>query len=386
MAFIMLLKLFRTMKIDIITLHRAQNYGSVLQAFALQKQIEKLGHQAYILDYYPERYTNKGLLKRLKNKSSRFNNPLVLLIAKLLIYPSYLKKGIQFNKFMHYLNLEKPSFATNEEGMGRFTDADAYCAGSDQIWNSHWNEGVEKALFLDFVPKGKLCLSYAASIGLSNIPANEIDETKLLLDKFEFLSLREDKGVELVRELGRTDAVQCLDPTLLMSKEEWSLYADDSYKGKEYVLTYNLHHDPEIDKCAKAIASKYHLQIRNISYNWHDIVRHGHLDWCPTVEGFLGLIKNAKYVVADSFHATAFSIIFEKPFVVITPEVASSRLSSLLKMLELDDYNINKFTSVKVIEQPIDYIRVKSIIATKQRESISFLNKAFTCKSFTHNR
>ena len=374
------------MKIDIVTLHRAQNYGSVLQAFALQKQIEKLGHQAYILDYYPERYTNKGLLKRLKNKSSRFNNPLVLLIAKLLIYPSYLKKGIQFNKFMHYLNLEKPSFATNEEGMGRFTDADAYCAGSDQIWNSHWNEGVEKALFLDFVPKGKLCLSYAASIGLSNIPANEIDETKLLLDKFEFLSLREDKGVELVRELGRTDAVQCLDPTLLMSKEEWSLYADDSYKGKEYVLTYNLHHDPEIDKCAKAIASKYHLQIRNISYNWHDIVRHGHLDWCPTVEGFLGLIKNAKYVVADSFHATAFSIIFEKPFVVITPEVASSRLSSLLKMLELDDYNINKFTSVKVIEQPIDYIRVKSIIATKQRESISYLNKVFTCKSFTHNR
>ena len=374
------------MKIDIVTLHRAQNYGSVLQTFALQKQIEELGHQASILDYYPERYTNKGLLKRLKNKSRRFKNPLVLLIAKLLIYPSYLRKGIQFNKFMHYLNLEKPSFATNEEGMGRFTDADAYCAGSDQIWNSHWNEGVEKALFLDFVPKGKLCFSYAASIGLSNIPANEIDETKLLLDKFEFLSLREDKGVELVKELGRTDAVQCLDPTLLMSKEEWSQYADDSYKGKEYVLTYNLHHDPEIDKCAKAIASKYHLQIRNISYNWHDIVRHGHLDWCPTVEGFLGLIKNAKYVVADSFHATAFSIIFEKPFVVITPEVASSRLSSLLKMLGLDDHNINKFTSVKVIEQPIDYIRVKSIIATKQRESISCLNKVFTCKSFTHNR
>lgn len=374
------------MKIDIVTLHRAQNYGSVLQTFALQKQIEELGHQAFILDYYPERYTNKGLLKRLKNKSSRFKNPLVLLIAKLLIYPSYLKKGIQFNKFMHYLNLEKPSFATNEEGMGRFTDADAYCAGSDQIWNSHWNEGVEKALFLDFVPKGKLCFSYAASIGLSNIPANEFDETKLLLDKFEFLSLREDKGVELVKELGRTDAVQCLDPTLLMSKEEWSQYADDSYNGKEYVLTYNLHHDPEIDKCAKAIASKYHLQIRNISYNWHDIVRHGHLDWCPTVEGFLGLIKNAKYVVADSFHATAFSIIFEKPFVVITPEVASSRLSSLLKMLGLDDHNINKFTSLKVIEQPIDYIRVKSIVATKQRESISYLNKVFTCKTFTHNR
>ena len=78
------------MNIDIITLHRAENYGSVLQTFALQKKIEELGHVARVLDYHPERYTNKGKLRRLKKQSKKFNNPLLLLIAKVLIYPSYL--------------------------------------------------------------------------------------------------------------------------------------------------------------------------------------------------------------------------------------------------------------------------------------------------------
>lgn len=94
------------MKVDIITLHRAQNYGSVLQTLALQKKIEELGAQAFVMDYYPERYTNKGLLKRLKGKSAKFKNPLLLLLAKMLIYPSYIRKGMQFNKFLHYLNVE----------------------------------------------------------------------------------------------------------------------------------------------------------------------------------------------------------------------------------------------------------------------------------------
>lgn len=374
------------MIINIITLHRAQNYGSVLQAFALQKKLEEIGSNSCIMDYYPERYTNKGRLKRLRNKSSRFKNPFILLFAKIVIYPSYIKKERQFNKFLKKLNITTSSFSTNDEAKGLFNQADAYCAGSDQIWNSFWNEGLEKALYLDFVPKGKLCFSYAASIGLSEIPRKEVKEMKRLLDKFEFLSIREDEGVTLIKMLGRKDAVQSLDPTLLMTRKEWDAYADNKYKNKRYVLTYNLHHDPKIDKYAKIIAKKYGLQVRNISYNWHDVVRKGHLDWCPTVEGFLGLIKHAQFVVADSFHATVFSIIFEKRFVTITPEVASSRLSSLLNMVGLGNHNINKFINTDVIEEPIDYNRVKSIIAEKQKESMAYLHMVVTCKSFTHNK
>lgn len=377
------------MKINVITLHRAENYGSVLQTLALQKKLEYLGHEVQILDYHPERYTNQGKLKRLRRQGKQLENPIFLLIAQLLIYPSYLRKNHVFDTFLKkYLNLSPYSFATNDEAksMG-INDADAYCTGSDQVWNSHWNECVEKALFLDFAPKGKLVFSYASSIGLSKLPQNEVEITKRLLDKYEYISVREDTGTKILHCLGRTDAVQSLDPTLLMTKEEWNAYASNKYAGKQYVLTYNLHHDPEIDKYASALGRKYEIPVWNISYNWHDIVRKGHLCWCPNVEDFLGLIKNAKFVVADSFHATVFSIVFEKSFVTITPEIASSRISSLLNMLGIGERNIRYFKDTSVMERSIDYIAVKQRLKAKMKESMDYLVKATSSvTAFTHNK
>lgn len=366
------------MNVDIITLHHAENYGSVLQAFALQKKIEELGHVARILDYHPERYTNKGKLRRLKKQSKKFNIPLLLLIAKILIYPSYLKKNKVFSDFVAgYLKLSPFSFATNDEAKCKLDEwADCYCTGSDQVWNSHWNECVEKALFLDFIPKTKPAISYAASIGLSQLPSNEIDETRNLLKKYNRISVRENSGVGIIKQLGFEDVEQCLDPTLLLSKEEWTNYVDDCDSGKEYILTYNLHHDPEIDKFATTLGGKYHISVRNISYNWHDIVRKGHLCWCPSVERFLGLIKNAKFVIADSFHATVFSIIFEKQFVTITPEIASSRIASILQTLGIENRNLAKYTGVETIEAPIDYISVKRKLSTEIKKSELFLKEA----------
>ena len=374
-------------KLSIITLHRAENYGSVLQAYALQKKIEELGHEAEILDYHPERYTNTGKLRRLKDKSAKFQNPLLLFLAKILIYPSYIRKNRVFNKFINtYLHLSSCSFASNEEAKKNVFDADICCTGSDQVWNSHWNEGVEKALYLDFVPKGKMCFSYAASIGLSDIDENEKNEVARLLDKYEFISVREDSGVDILKAIGRKDVVQTLDPTLLLSKEEWEEVADNAQTTSHYVLTYNLHHDPRIDKYADMLAKKHRLKVRNISYNWHDVVRKGHLDWCPKVERFLSLIKNADYVVADSFHATVFSIIFERPFVTITPEVASSRISSILKLLDIPEHNLQEFGDTKIIESPIDYMHVKRLLEVEKQKSMTFLKNVLSSSDFTHNK
>lgn len=377
------------MKIDMITLHRAQNYGSVLQAFALQKKMEEIGHEVRVLDYHPERYTNKGWLRRLKNKSPKFKNPFILFVAKIMIYPSYLRKGWVFNTFLNkYMNLTRFKFDTNEVAKQlKMKEADAYCTGSDQVWNSFWNEGVEKALFLDFVPKNKLIFSYAASIGLSELPIDEVDIIRLLLDKYEYLSVREDTGVKILHELGRTDTIQCLDPTLLMTKEEWSYYADDRYEGEQYILTYNLHHDLEVDRYAFTLSRKYGIPIWNISYNWHDFIRKGHLCWCPSVEKFLGLIKYARFVIADSFHATVFSIIFERQFVTITPEVASSRVSSILNLLGISERNLCKFVDTSIIETPIDYQSVKRRLLYERQISMNYLRMVTASKnSFTHNR
>ena len=376
------------MKIDSITLHRAENYGSVLQTLALQVKLEELGHDVHVLDYYPERFTNKGLLRRLRNKSEKLKNPIFLQAAKILIYPSYLRKNYVFSNFIEkYIHLKGSSFQTNEEAAQKLTfDAGAYCTGSDQVWNSHWNEGIEKSLFLDFVPKGKLVFSYASSIGLSELPQNEIEETRKLLQKYEYLSVREDSGVKILRELGRNDVVQCLDPTLLLTKEEWDRYVDKHGKQTDYILTYNLHHDARIDRYAEELSQKYHLPIWNISYNWHDVVRKGHLCWCPSVERFLWLIKNARYVIADSFHATVFSIIFERPFVTITPDIASSRISSLLRMLGIEECNLSAFSDTSVIETPIDYKKVKQALIAEQVKSMEYLKMVTSTKDFTHNK
>ena len=377
------------MRIAIITLHRAENYGSVLQALALQKKIEELGHSVCVLDYHPERYTNRGKLKRLKKQKGKLTNPIFLFAARLLIYPSYLRKNRVFNKFIRsHLHLSPFKFATNEQAKEiDLCDIDAFCTGSDQVWNSHWNECVEKALFLDFAPRNKLVFSYAASIGRSELPKDEVETTRKLLDKYEFLSVREDTGVEILHRLGRTDTVQSLDPTLLMTKAEWDVYADNRYKEKQYILTYNLHHDKEIDRYARALSHKYDISIWNISYNWHDVIRNGRLCWCPPVECFLGLIKHARFVIADSFHATVFSIIFERQFVVITPEVASSRISSILNLLGIGERSLNRFINTSIIESPIDYQVVKQKLAVAQQASMKYLCKATESDmEFIHNR
>lgn len=373
------------MRLYLITLHRAKNYGSVLQAFALQEKLKEKNCEVTLLDFLPHRYTNRGLLRKLRHKSSKFKNPLFLLAARILILPSYFRKNRVFSIFVdRYLKVSNVKFASSEDAKGKFDDADIYCTGSDQVWNSYWNDGIDKALYLDFAPKGRLCFSYAASIGLETLPKEEIEATKKLLDKYEFISLRENSGVEIVKQMGR-DCIQVLDPTLLYGKEKWNLYASDKYKKEKFVLTYNLHHDPEIDRYAQALAKEKHLKVLNISYNWHDVIRKGKLMWCPSVEEFLGLIRDAQYVIADSFHALAFSVIFEKQFVSICPEIASSRITSLLGLLGLESRLEYKFTDTSNIQSEINYSSVRSKLEVERKKSEGFIDMVLYCKSFTHN-
>jgi hypothetical protein len=365
------------MKVCIVTLHRAENYGSVLQALALQLKIEALGHKVVFLDYCPERYTKYGKLKRLKGKDEKFNNPFLLLIARILIFPSYLKKGWVFGEFLKNLNLYPSIVSSSSEVDVKLLNADAFCVGSDQVWNSYWNEGIDGTLFLDFVNNGTPCFSYASSIGLSELPESEIQKTKELLAKFRFISVREDTGVNILRNLGRNDVVQSIDPTLLLTAEDWNPYVKGVITNEKYILTYNLHHDKKIDDYAVMLEKKYGYKIYNVSYNWHDVVRHGNLKWCPSVGEFLGLIKNAHFVVADSFHATVFSILFKKKFVSIAPEIANSRISSLLSCLGLGERLINNFDSPSVIEVEIDYDEVFERLQNERNVSLEYLKNVF---------
>ena len=364
------------MKIDIITLHRVRNYGSSLQTLATQTYLEQKGCTAEIIDYYPERYTSFGLLKRLKNKSEKLRkNPILLFGARCVISVSYIKKKLVFDSFLkRYIKLTPKTYRTEAELLADVPKADAYCTGSDQVWNSYWNEGVDRPLYLSFVPESAFRFSYAASIGTSKLSEEEKAEVKPLISKYQYISVRENNGVDILEDAGIPGAVQMLDPTLLFPSSVWNKYTSDKFSKKKYVVTYNLHHDKKIDEYAGRIAAEKNLKVYNISYNLHDIIRKGTLKWCPTVEEYLGLIRDAQYVVTDSFHATVFSLLFHTDFMVIYPEKASSRLRSILSLVGLEQRGCDDMPSPALADEAIDFSQTDAVLAQERTKTESYMD------------
>lgn len=367
----------KIMKIDVITLHRVRNYGSTLQTLATQMFLKELGCETEVIDYYPERYSSKGLLKRLKNKSKKLEgNPILLLMAKIAIAPSYYKKHLVFDNFLRkHINLTAKTYYSEQDLMEDPPQADAYCTGSDQVWNSHWNEGVDRPFYLSFLQDDAYRFSYASSIGSDKLKDDERHEVVPLLEKYRYISVREDSGVKVLRDIGITNVTQVLDPTLLFEAKVWAPYVSDRYKNKKYLVTYNLHHDKRIDRYAAKLAEKYNLKVLNISYNWHDIIRSGNLVWCPTIEEYLGLIRDAEYVVTDSFHATAFSLIFGTKFIDIFPEQASARLRSILKLTHTEKRGFDEMPTIDAADVATDFVVVHEILMKERKKSIQYMNR-----------
>lgn len=364
------------MKIDIITLHRVRNYGSSLQTLATQNYFEQKDCKAEIIDYYPERYTSLGLLKRLKNKSEKLaSNPILLFGARCVISVSYVKKKLVFDSFLKkYIKMTPRTYRTEKELLENVPEADAYCTGSDQVWNSYWNEGVDRPLYLSFVSESAYKFSYAASIGTSKLSDEEKSQVVPLLREYRHITVRENNGVEILSDAGIDGAAQMLDPTLLFKANEWGKYTSDKFRNKKYVVTYNLHHDKKIDEYADKIASEKNLKVFNISYNLHDIIRNGKLKWCPTVGEYLGLIRDAQYVVTDSFHATVFSLLFHTNFMVIYPEKASSRLRSILKLTGLDERGCDNMPDVRLADKNIDFSETDAVLAAERKNTEKYID------------
>lgn len=362
------------MKIENITIHRNCNYGSVLQTYATQKTFEDLGFECETVDFIRQLDTKSGALKRLKNKSRKLSkNPVLLFGAKAVMFISYVKKEKTFNQFLNkYIHLSSESYYSNEQLKKKLPKADAYCTGSDQIWNSFWNEGVESAYYLDFVPDDAFCFSYASSIG-QRIEAAEKRTISKMLQKYRYISVRESQSIASLNELGVKDVVQVLDPTLYRTNDLWTQLASDKFKKRKYVVTYNLHHDKKLDAFASGLAKEKGLELLNISYNWHDVIRPGKLVWCPSVEEYLGLIRDAEYVIADSFHATAFSIQFHKKFISFYPEKASMRIRDILKKLDISQRGTEGNPNIKDIEVNIDYNVVDNLLNKYRKQDEEYL-------------
>ncbi len=347
----------------IVTFYNAINYGAVLQTYALKKTMSKYcvtgvykHDNAYIDGLYsvnPFRYSG------LKTK--------LLMMAQL---PFKLIKKYRFNSFVKRRLLNSGSDSAEC----------FYVTGSDQVWNCDCTK-FDKAYFLDFAePRFKN--SYAASFGFDEIPEQHKEEYKRLLYDYNQISVREEQGRKILNDLIGRDVPVTLDPTLLLSKEEW---ASEFVKknDKKYILVYsfiitesmrNFINKLSAEKGLPVVVLMPDRTLRN-KYGLNNATFKTHVSPEKWVEYFY----NATYVVTNSFHGTAFSINFNKDlFVELLPGRAkvNSRLTNILKLFSLEGRMIENFDDNG---KAIDFDQVNDILETQRKESIAYLESIVSC-------
>lgn len=365
------------MKVSVITRHSVPNYGSILQTYATQKTIENFGCEAEIINYtrYEERYAN--LAKTLIKGKKWDRNSFLRLIYKLIQTPNYSKMYKKFAKNRkNFLKETEFEYGNIEELKKKLPKADVYCSGSDQIWGKIGTEEYDRAYFLNFV-ENKKCISYASSFGKTELSNNLKKDLKSLLNKYTKILVREDTAKEIINQYGFQNVEQVLDPTFLLDKEEWiELSKKAKIKKQKYILIYQLHDNKEFDKYAKKLSKKLNMKLLRISPSFYHILRSGKLIYLPNQYEFLAYFNNAEYILTDSFHATAFSIIFNKKFKNILPGNTSTRITSLLKLMNLESRILDDFNDFESIKEEIDYDIPNRIIKVERKKSLKLFKEA----------
>lgn len=355
------------MKIGILTFHEANNNGAILQAYALQEVLSELSHDVEIIDYKQPYITEKYKLIRInKNSKKAFIRSIG---STILNFPNFYKKKKVFNQFRkEYINISKKSYFNGSEIDGY----DAYVVGSDQIWNSDIT-GFDKTFYCHFSNFNAKNISYAASLGRENLNDNDISFIKENIKNFDSISVREDSAKKLISTLTNKSVELVLDPTLLIDSEKWLKFTNNSTRDK-YLLMYCVGKEGNTQEIAKKIARKLSLKIISVNdkfkINTHNIKN---LDGIGP-ESFVDLFKNAEFVVTNSFHGTAFSIIFNRDFVVVPQKTGSTRMISLLNILNLTSrviFNLDQIDDNYNLE--IQFSVPNDILVVERNKSREFL-------------
>lgn len=332
------------MKICTITCHDVYNVGASLQAYALQAYLKSLGHDVKIIDYKPDYLSKHYQLNIVGNP--KYNKPFLkqaYLLAKLPGRLHMLPRKKAFDSFTaKYFDLTK-RYTSNEELKKEPPEADAYLAGSDQIWNPLFPNGKDPAFYLDFVQQG-VRASYAASFAVDEFPQELREVTAQYLDRFDHIAVREKSGLSVLKTLGITNAVAVLDPVFLLDRTQWEAMAERPERCETpYLLVYDFDNSPAVRKLAERIAAERGLHI-------YSVFKLPYAERCFPLcgpETFLGLMQHAAFVLSNSFHATAFSVIFEKEFAVVErTEKINTRMRDFTAMLGLSDHMVTAETEI----------------------------------------
>ena len=361
------------MKIAILTQPLRANYGGVLQNYALQQVLIKLGHTPITLEKDPVLHISR--FKLFLEFPKRLFTKYILKKRKYILYEkhhnNYIKQISSLLKpfISKYINRK---FVKSLDTID-YKRYDAFIVGSDQIWRPLYNWGILDNMFLSFIPEDTKIkrIAYAASFGTSEWEYNE-EQTKAcskLIKNFNAVSTRENIGIDLCRKyLDHNDVVNVLDPTLLLEKEDYSqLCKDVPTTTEDLLFAYILDETCESKSILEKITKEKGLKLKLVG---------AHDNCTLTIEEWLAMFRDAKMVITDSFHGTVFSIIFNREFYSICNRSrGNSRFNSLLSQFCLQERLINTIADINCDFENIDWTKVEKIKTELKNSSIQFITE-----------
>lgn len=351
------------MIIGILTFHYPENknFGASLQSFSCMKLMKKYGQEVKIINYS---ITNQTLKNKLLN------------VVTSKDFKEYNKKFLD----------ETDEIQTLEEFQELNKKIDIFVVGSDQVWRTKWLQDKVKHYFFDFVDDNKKKIAYAASFGVDYWEGDEklTEEIKPLIKRFDYISVREESGIDICKNAFGVDNVVCvLDPTLMIDREDYQQILDDwqdkSHLKKKYIAHMLLDDTEQLRNGSKKIAEYLGVEINYIKGKSFKFLGKT-ITLYNKVSQWLTYLKDAELVVTDSFHCAVFSIIFHKKFVVVAnPARGIARLETLLGKVGLEDRfftNIEEVLKSGVLDREIDYKEVDKKLEIHRKYSMEFLTKA----------
>lgn len=370
--------------IGIITIIDYTNYGNRLQNYATQEVLRSLGFSVQTIINQPQpkisNINSTNILSKIYKLRKFTVKELTVKVINETILKNKRKKLIneRINKFIEFtkLNIVETNYSISDNSIPNelLQKFDFFITGSDQVWNPIFRYG-SSIDFLTFAEKNKR-VAYAPSFGISEIPSEFKENYKEWLLEIASLSIREERGAEIIKDLTNRDAVVLVDPTLMLSKEKWlSVSKEDISKpiGK-YLLTYFLGEvSKENQKIINNIAKNNNLQVINLSSIKNEQI------YTAGPSEFIDYINSASIFCTDSFHGCVFSILLERPFIVFERQgkipSMNSRIDTLLSKFQLESRRVENIKDSKQIFQ-IDYSHIPPILEYERKKAIKYLKNA----------
>lgn len=361
-----------------LTFHSAINYGAILQTIGLQTALENLNLKNEVIDY-----TDKCMRQyKLFDFSEMQLKEKIKKIMKIVLYGHKMNKRYYiFNKFIRD-NMVLTKKVENVQQIEEIIEAsDILITGSDQVWSTDIVGELSDIYTLNFGYESNKRISYAASIGTSQIDKQYENDYKEKISKIDFVSVREKSAQkELNKILPQNQIDTVLDPTMLLNREEWNKKIESISKAEKerYILAYTMEVNKEYVKIANELSKKTGLKIIYLdyrNYGFKNVLRNA---YCDNPYEFINLVKNAEYVVTNSFHGTAFSIIFNKKFWAIPHKTKSARVTNLLELLNLSGRTVTTLEEFnrKDYDMDINYSEVNKKLDVEKSRSLEWLKKS----------